>query len=183
MEGFWRFLGFVVYCAACLAVLALIAMALPDVEREYSERYTAQQQQETLRVQAREATARVQAQQWGETARTLGGVLGGVLVAGVGGWAVVRWQEERSRRRGMTAQERVILAYIAAHGGRAGQLGGQAGVFLDASREFIPWRVAAAELASGFQPPVAAQPQQVTARRFLITGDTESWNPSPDDDW
>ena len=183
MSGFWRLCGFVVYCAACVAVLVLIAMALPDVEREYSERYIAQQQQETLRVQAREATARVQAQQWGETARTLGGVLGGVLVAGVGGWAVVRWQEERSKRHGMTAQERVVLAYIAMRGGRAGQLGGQAGVFLDASREFVPWRVAAAELASdGFQPPVAAQPQ-VTARRFLITGDTGAWNPSPDDDW
>ena len=106
----------------------------------------------TARYEARQQTERVRAEQWGETTRTLGtwgaGALVIVAVAGVGGWAVVEWQRERSRRHvaSVGAQERVILAYIAMYGGRAGQLGGVSGVFLEASREFVPWQVARAEL-------------------------------------
>ena len=44
------------------------------------------------------------------------------------------------------AQRDVVLAYIAAYGGRAGTLAGERGVFLDASGEFVPWHVAQQEL-------------------------------------
>ena len=142
----------VVFCIM-LGVAMLDAISNPTYQDALTARYEARQQ-----------TERVRAEQWGETTRTLGtwgaGALVIVAVAGVGGWAVVEWQRERSRRHvaSVGAQERVILAYIAAYGGRAGQLGGEAGVFLDASREFIPWKVARAELPARALLGVDAHP-------------------------
>ena len=104
----------------------------------------------TARYEARQQTEQVQAREWGATARTGlmwgGGALAACVVAGAGGWAVVEWQRERSKRHTTSAQERVVLAYIAQYGGRAGELDGESGVFLDASGEFVPWQVARAEL-------------------------------------
>ena len=141
-----RFLSTLVgFAAVVFCVLLGVAMLDTISSPTYQDALTA-------RYEARQQTERVRAEQWGETARTWGtwgaGALAVVAVAGVGGWAAVRWQEERSKRHvaSVGAQERVILAYIAMYGGRAGRLGGESGVFLDASREFIPWHVARAEL-------------------------------------
>ena len=147
-----RFLSTLVGFAAVVFCLLLgIAMLDAISSPTYQDALTA-------RYEARQQTERVRAEQWGETQRTLGtwgaGALVIVVVTGVGGWAVVRWQEERSKRHvaSVSAQERVILAYIAAYGGRAGEFDGVPGVFLDTSREFVPWQVARAEL-----PVVRAQ--------------------------
>ncbi len=135
----------------------MTAITSPAYQSGLTDRYTAQQQRRT-----------VEAQEWGETLRTWGEQAGGALrvlavaggaavVVGLTAWGVVEWQRERTRRtlivqshttqrHTISAQERVVLAYIAAHGGRAGELAGERGVFLDAAGEFVPWRVARAEL-------------------------------------
>ena len=126
----------------------------------------------TARYEARQATERVRAEQWGETARTLGtwgaGALVIVAVAGVGGWAVVEWQRERSKRHVASetqatsrvligSQRDVALAWIAANYPNAarlpearrpyvGALNNTLGVFVPDTSEFVPWQVARAEL-------------------------------------
>ena len=111
----------------------------------------------TARNAAWQQTFQVWGVQAGETARVVG--IAAAAVAGVGllAWGIVQWQRERTRRTIVTeshttkraqigAQRDVVLAYIAAYGGRAGELAGERGVFLDASGEFVPWHVAQQEL-------------------------------------
>lgn len=147
-----------------LAVVCLLAAAM--FEALTSAEY---QRGLTTRYEARETTRQVQAEQWGDTLRTWGqaaATAGSVLVV-VGGavGVLVVWQRERTKRHAMTqthttqrvlisAQRDVVVAYINAFGGRAGTLGGVRGVYLDATREFIPWQVARAELdAARLLPP------------------------------
>jgi hypothetical protein len=137
-----------------LSVALFDAITSPTYQEGLTARYTAQQ--ETRQVEARE---------WGETARTWGqwgaGALGVAVVALVAGWAVVRWQGERTRREelqqsGATerlrigAQRDVALAWIAQHGtagSYAGELEGVgAGVFVPERREFIPLAACEAQL-------------------------------------
>lgn len=146
--------------ALCLALTYMLISAL--IAPEYQEGLTA-------RYQAREETRRVEAQQWGETARAWaqwGGLaLVASVVVGATGWAVVRWQEERTRREelqqgGATqraligAQRDVAIAWIEQHGTRnsyAGVLDGQRGVFVPERREFWPLAACEAQLA-GYLP-------------------------------
>lgn len=128
-------LGFCVW----LAVATLSAVTNAEYQGGLTARYQSQQQ-----------TRQVQAREWGETARTVatwgGGALSVAVVVGGLAWAVVRWQEERTRRHTVSAQQAIVLAYIAQYGGRAGLLNGVKGVYLDAAGEFVPWQVARAEL-------------------------------------
>jgi hypothetical protein len=109
----WAALVTLVICVPMFFVITGV-LSSPTYQANYTSRYQAYQAGETAREQAIQQTRRVQAQQWGDTLRTWGMWGGGALavtaVAGVGGWAVVRWQEERTRRHGMTEQRRVILA-------------------------------------------------------------------------
>ena len=148
--------------AACIVFAAMLLGALTDPEYQGGL---------TARYQAREETRRVEAEQWGETAREWaqwGGLaLAAATVAGATGWAVVRWQEERTRREelqqgGATqraligAQRDVAIAWIEAHGTRqsyAGVLDGAAGVFVPERGEFWPLAACAAQLA-GYLPIV-----------------------------
>ena len=126
----------------------------------------------TARYEARQQTERVRAEQWGETQRTLGtwgaGALAVVVIAGVGGWAVVEWQRERSKRHATSeteatsrvmigSQRDVALAWIAANYPNAarlpearrpyvGTLDNTLGVFVPDKNEFVPCDVARAEL-------------------------------------
>ena len=153
--------------ALCLALTYMLISAL--IAPEYQEGLTA-------RYQAREETRRVEAQQWGETARTWAQWGGLALAVGVGAWCVVmvsreagrtitRWQEERTRREelqqaGTTqrtligAQRDVAIAWIEQHGTRnsyAGVLDGAAGVFVPERGEFWPLAACEAQLA-GYLP-------------------------------
>ena len=152
--------------AVLLGIVLVGTITDANYQGSYTARYQAYQAGETARELARQQAREIEAQEWGETLRTWGqwggGALAVVAVAGVGGWAVVQWQRERTEReklaqtgrtdrRRIGAQERIILAWLQANSGqypdaRAGQLGGVSGVFLEASREFIPWQVARAEL-------------------------------------
>lgn len=145
----------------CLPLFLILADALTSPE--VTARYNAYQTGYTARTAEREQTRRVQAEEWNATLRTWGqnvAVAGSVLVvvAGVTGVLVV-WQRERTKRHVVTqthqteralisAQRDVCIAYIAAFGGRAGELDGVRGVYLDASHEFVPWHVARRELAA-----------------------------------
>ena len=162
----------------------------------------------TARYQAQQQTRQVQAQQQGETERRWAATwetwgkygfpaLAAVAVAGVGGWAVVEWQRNRTRRHEVTedhttqrhlitAKKDIALAYIAQcgdPGARQLSVNGVEGVYLPSSNELVPFDVCRAELA-------AAQANQGTAlarrtpqtinvppvqreRRFLVVGETE----------
>ena len=146
--------------AACIAFAAMLTGAITDPNYQHGL---------TARYQARETTRQVQAREWGETARTWaqwGGLaLAACVGVGVVGWAVVRWQEERTRREelqqgGATqramigAQRDVALAWIEQHGTRqsyAGMLDGVSGVFVPERREFWPLAACEAQLA-GYLP-------------------------------
>jgi len=105
MDSISRTLMYIAYCAACVLVAAILVSVIPRMEREYTARYTVQQQEETLRTREREATERVQAEQWNETLRTwawptAAGVI--LVVAAVQGGRTLRhWQSERTKRRAL----------------------------------------------------------------------------------
>ena len=148
-----RLLDFILGLLALFLLVAFLSGAIPTMEAEYTTRYLAHQAGETARHLAAQETARVQAAQWGETLRVWGtwgsGALAVVAAAGVAGWVVVRWQEERTARHVVSAQAQVCLAYIAAFGGQMERLGSREGVYLEApdgGREFVPWQIAEAEL-------------------------------------
>jgi hypothetical protein len=120
----------------------------------------------TSRFDALQQTKRVQAQEFGDTMRTWG-MWGGGGLAVVGGlvaigWAVNRWQEQRTQRHvateeqtterlRITAKRDVVLAYIAQcgePGARPMRLNGVSGVYLPQSNEFVPEDVCRAELAA-----------------------------------
>lgn len=120
----------------------------------------------TSRFDALQQTKRVQAQEFGDTMRTWG-MWGGGGLAVVGGlvaigWAVNRWQEQRTQRHvateeqsterlRITAKRDVVLAYIALcgePGARPMRLNGVSGVYLPQSNEFVPESVCRAELAT-----------------------------------
>lgn len=120
----------------------------------------------TARYEAQQQTKQVQAREWGDTLRTWGmwgggglATLGGLVAIG---WAVNRWQEQRTQRHvateeqtterlRITAKRDVVLAYIAQcgePGARPMQLNGVSGVYLPQSNEFVPESVCRAELAA-----------------------------------
>lgn len=145
------------------ALVFVILLAVAMLEAISSPTY---QDGLTARYQAQEQTRQVQAQEWNATLRAWGqwggGALAVVVVAGVGGWAAVQWQRERTRRtvaeqegrtdrRRISAQERVAIAWIEGNRGRypdarPGDLNGVAGVLIPSRREFVPLDVCAAEL-------------------------------------
>ena len=112
MEYFWRLCGFIVYVVACLAIVVIVTMAIIDTEGEQTTRYTMQQQQETLREQARQETERVQAQEWGDTLRTWAWPTAAAVVL-----VVVAVQAGRSHRHAQSEQtkRRALLVWYAGH--------------------------------------------------------------------
>ena len=146
--------------AACIVMISMLIGALTNPEYQGGL---------TARYQAREETRRVEAREWGATARTWaqwGGLaLAVATVAGATGWTVVQWQRERTRREEMQqagatqraligAQRDVALAWIEQHGTRgsyAGVLNGDAGVFVPERGEFWPLAACEAQLA-GYLP-------------------------------
>lgn len=141
---------------AALALLSVLGLALVSTLSD-----PAYQGGLTARYQAQQQTKQVRAREWGATARVWGQWGAGVVVALVAGWAVVRWQGERTRREelqqgGATerarigAQRDVLLAWIEQHGSPgsyAGALEGfGVGVFVPETGEFFPLAVCAAQL-------------------------------------
>ena len=142
-----------------LLFLLLGTMTDPTYQAGLTARYAAQQQRREVDAQEWGATLRVWGEQAGELGRWLAVAGSAAAIVWVSGRAVTRWQEERTRRAEIVetnttqraligAQRDVVLAYIAAYGGRAGTLAGERGVFLDASGEFVPAATCAAELAA-----------------------------------
>jgi hypothetical protein len=154
----------------------------------------------TSRYQAKQETKRVEAKEWGETARTWG-MWGGSGLAVVGGlvaigWTVRHWQEQRTKRHEateenttqrhlITAQKDIVLAYLAIcgdPGAYAGQLDGQRGAFLPRSGEFVPESICRAELA-GVQAATVPVHTTALARRqpqtINVPGtmESEDWQP------
>ena len=149
MEDFWRLCGFIVYCAACAALLVIIAMALPGVEAEHTARYNMQQQQETLREQAR---------QQGETARWQATTAAAPWVIAAGGLTAVlivaAVQVGRSHRHAQSEQtkRRALLVWYVANclpPGTNVQIGtwrGELAVINHDDGEIIPYSVASLEV-------------------------------------
>ncbi|MBK8800390.1 MAG: hypothetical protein IPM07_30735 [Anaerolineales bacterium] len=155
----------------------------------------------TARYQAREQTRQVQAQEWGDTLRTWG-MWGGGGLAAVGGlvvvaWAVVQWQEQRTRRHEatedhttqrlrITTQKEIAVAYIALYRDREPDArfmrlaDGTAGVYLPNENELVTIDACRAELATAQTtaltrrtPPTINVPGAPQERRFLVLGDLE----------
>lgn len=200
-----RGLAAIAAMAAMVIVYYICTQALtsPELTARYNARTQAQLQaeqarQQTQMVRAQEdgKTSRVWAQTW-ETWGVYGTSAAGVaVVAFVGGWAVVEWQRQRTRRHEVTevnttqrhmisAKQSIALAYIAQcgdSGAYATQLNGMQGVFLPSENEFVPLDVCRAELAANQGTALARRaPQTINVppvqqeRRFLVTGDMEEW--------
>mgnify|MGYP000959049277 CR=1 FL=1 len=93
----WRALLYnLLALTACIVFAAMLLGALTNPEYQGGL---------TARYQAREETRRVEAREWGATARTwsqlCGLALAVGLAVGVTGWTVVQWQRERTRREEM----------------------------------------------------------------------------------
>ena len=198
--------------AVLVAFLVMFTDAIqnPVYQNGLTARFDALQQ--TKRVQAQEwgDTQRVQAQEFGDTLRTWG-MWGGGGLAVVGGlvaigWAVNRWQEQRTQRHvateeqtterlRITAKRDVVLAYIAQcgdPGARQMRLNGVSGVYLPQSNEFVPEEVCRAELATVHTtalarrtPPTINVPAQdwppvgvpgQDGRVFKVIGELEDWS-------
>lgn len=157
----------------------------------------------TTRYQAHQQTRRVEAQEWGDTLRTWG-MWGGGGLAAVGGlvvvaWAVVQWQEQRTRRHEatedhttqrlrITTQKEIAVAYIALYRDREPDArfmrlaDGTAGVYLPNENELVTIDACRAELATAQTtaltrrtPPTINVPGAPQERRFLVLGDLEEW--------
>ena len=192
---------------AAMAAMVIVYVALTQAltSPELTARYTARQQAQLQAEQARQQAQMVQAREQGETARawaqtweTWGvygtGAAGVAVVAIVGGWEVVEWQRQRTKRHEVTevnvtqrhmitAKKDIVLAYLAVCGdpdAMQGRLNGIDGVFLPASNEFVPLDVCRAELAANQGTALARRtPQTINVpparqkRRFLIVGEME----------
>lgn len=182
-----------------LAVMAMFCAALAALyliftSPEYTAQYTRYATTRTAIRQAEEQTKQVQAQQWSATLRGtvpwLAGGLGVVAVAGVGGWAVVEWQRNRTRRHEVTedhttqrhritAQKDIVLAYLLQFGEPGAQpmtLNGVRGAYLPSTNEFVPEDVCRAELAQTTalarrQPQTINMPPVPRERRFKVLGE------------
>ena len=159
-----RALGAMATMLAIVVVYVALAQALTSPE--LTARYAAYASARTAIRQAEEQTKQVQAEEWSNTVRGtipwLAGGLAAVVAAGAGGWAVVQWQEQRTKRHEaseenttqrhlITAQKDIALAYLAMcgdPGAFVGQIDGQRGVFLPRSGEFVPESICRAELAT-----------------------------------
>lgn len=159
----------------------------------------------TSRFDALQQTKRVQAQEFGDTMRTWG-MWGGGGLAVVGGlvaigWAVNRWQEQRTQRHvateeqtterlRITAKKEIGLAWIAQFGvperDSIGTHGGQLGVFTveDGAATFVTIEACRAELATAQSTALARRtPQPINVpsaqreRRFKVVGEIaqEDW--------
>ncbi len=183
-----------VYLMACLAVVAFIFWGMTGVVIDPTY-----QQSLTARKQAVEQTKQVQAQQWSNTVRGtvpwLAGGLAAVAVAGVGGWAVVEWQRNRTQRHVatedhttqrhlITAQKDIVLAYLVQFGEPGAQpmmLNGMRGAYLPSSNEFVPEDVCRAELEQR-TALARRQPQTINVqpapreRRFKVVGELQDWD-------
>ena len=122
MRALESFIVAVMLCAAL--TVAYLYFVSPGYTAQYQSYATAK----TAIRQAEERTQQVQAQEWGDTLRTWG-MWGGGGLAAVGGlvvvaWAVVQWQEQRTRRHEatedhttqrlrITTQKEIAVAYIA----------------------------------------------------------------------
>lgn len=153
----------------------------------------------TTRYQAQQHTKQVQAREWGDTLRTWG-MWGGGGLAAVGGlvvvaWAVVQWQEQRTRRHEatedhttqrlrITTQKEIAVAYIALYRDREPDArfmrlaDGTAGVYLPNENELVTIDACRAELATAQTtaltrrtPPTINVPGAPQERRFLVLGD------------
>lgn len=159
MRALTEFAIVAMFCAALAAVYLIFTSP------EYTAQYTQYTAAKTAIRQAEEQTKQVQAQQWSNTVRGtvpwLAGGLGAVAVAGVGGWAVVEWQRNRTRRHEVTedhttqrhlisAKRDIVLAYLVQFGEPGAQpmtLDGVRGAYLPSTNEFVPIDVCRAELA------------------------------------
>jgi hypothetical protein len=187
-----------VIVAMTATVIVYVALTQALTSPELTARYTARQQAEQVRARQQGETAR----RWAETWETWGEygfpALAFIACAGVGGWAVVEWQRNRTKRHEVTedhttqrhlitAKKDIVLAYIAQcgdPGAYAGQLDGMRGVFLPASNEFVPIEICRAELAATQstalarrQPPTINVTPVQQERRFLVMGkmEQEDW--------
>ncbi len=147
-----------------LFVAAMTCLYLIFTSPEYTAQYTRYATARTAIRQAEEQTKQVQAQQWSATLRGtvpwLAGGLAAAAVAGVGGWAVVEWQRNRTRRHEVTedhttqrhmitAKKDIVLAYLVQFGEPGAKpmtLDGVRGAYLPGTNEFVPIDVCRAEL-------------------------------------
>lgn len=191
--------------AMAAVVIVYVALTQALTSPELTARYAARQQAQTAMYQAQQQAEQVRAQQQGESSRRWAATwetwgqygfpaAAAVAVAGVGGWAVVEWQRQRTRRHEVTedhttqrhlitAKKDVVLAYIAQcgdPGAYAGQLNGMRGVFLPSENEFVPLDVCRAELATAQTTALARRASQTInvpaaqqERRFLVVGEME----------
>lgn len=164
-------------------ITAMACVYLIFTSPEYTAQYTRYAAARTAIRQAEEQTERVQAEQWSNAVRSIvpwtAGGLAAVVVAGVGGWAVVEWQRNRTRRHEVTednttqryrlgAQRDIVLAYLAQFGEPGAMpmlLNGVRGAYLPSSNEFVPEDVCRAELAQYQQPQ--------RERRFKVVGERD----------
>lgn len=174
---------------AAMAAIVIVYVALTQAltSPELTARYAARQQAQTAMYQAQQQAEQVRAQQQGESSRRWAATwetwgqygfpaAAAVAVAGVGGWAVVEWQRNRTKRHEVTedhttqrhlitAKKDIALAYIAQSGdpgARQMRLGGVEGVYLPSSNELVPLDVCRAELA------------EISAQRRMITMEVDA---------
>lgn len=139
----------------------------------------------TARYEAQQRTRQVQAREWGDTMRSWG-MWGGGGLAVVGGlvaigWAVNRWQEQRTQRHvateaqtterlRITAKKEIGLAWIAQFGvperDSIGIHGGQLGVFTveDGRQTFVTIDACRADLATVRHAQPVNQPTALARR-------------------
>lgn len=165
-----RGLAAIAAMAAMVVVYLIFANTItsPELTSRYNARQQAQLQAEQARQQAEMVRAQQQAktsQRWAQTWEVWGvwgtGGMAAAVIAGVGGYAVVQWQRDRTKRHVATeyystqrhlisAHRDIAIAYIATSGdpdAYRGKLGNIEGVFLPAAGEFVPLDVCRAELA------------------------------------
>lgn len=190
------------FTAASLSLIVVVAFLVLFADALTNPTY---QNGLTTRYQAQQQTKQVQAREWGDTMRTWG-MWGGGGLAAVGGllvvaWAVVQWQEQRTRRHEATedhttqrhlisAKRDIVLAYLVQFGEPGAQpmtLNGIYGAYLPSANEFVPEDICRAELATVRAVQPANQPTALARRtpptinvapvqqerRFLVFGEME----------
>ena len=117
MDAISRLVGFALYCAACVIMVAMLVSVIPDMETAYTARFNERQRQETARYLAGQETARAWAAQTGDTARTMamwGTVAAVAIVAAVQAGRTFRHQATQR-----TEERRILMLYAAQYLPRA----------------------------------------------------------------